>query len=68
MLFFFRGKNGPAARAIIGALLVVVGIAVHGEALLIGIGAVLLVWAGVLALRAHRIGQENRAISGGRIS
>jgi hypothetical protein len=68
MLFFFRGKNGLAARAIIGALLVVVGIAVHGEALLIGIGAVLLVWAGVLALRTHRIGQENRVIRGGRIS
>jgi hypothetical protein len=68
MLFFFRGKNGPAARAIIGALLVVVGIAVHGEALLVGIGAVLLVWAGVLALRAHRISQEAQFSDGGRMS
>jgi hypothetical protein len=68
MLFFFRGKNGPAARAIVGALLVFVGIAVHGEALLVGIGAVLLVWAGVLALRAHRISREAQFSDGGHMS
>jgi hypothetical protein len=68
MLFFFRGKNGLAARAVIGALLVVVGVAAHGAALLVGIGAVLLVWAGVLALRAHRISRQAQATTGGRMS
>lgn len=68
MLFFFRGKNGPAARAVIGALLVVVGLVVHGEAILVGVGAVLPVWAGVLAPRAYRIGRQAQGGSGGRLS
>jgi hypothetical protein len=68
MLLFFRGKNGLAARAIIGALLVIVGIAVHGEAILVGIGAVLLVWAGVLALRAHRVSRQAQVTNGGPMS
>ena len=36
-----------------GSLLLVVGIAVHGGAILAGIGAVLLVWGGIGALSAH---------------
>jgi hypothetical protein len=68
MLFFFRGKNGPAARAVIGALLVVVGLAVHGGAILVGVGAVLLVWAGALALKAHRINRQTQVSSGGPMS
>ena len=68
MLFLFRGKNGPAARAVIGALLVVVGIAVHGEALLVGVGAVLLVWAGVLVLRAQRVSRQAEVASVGPMS
>ena len=43
MLFLFRGKNGPAARDVIGVLLVACGFAVHGDAILAGVGAVLLV-------------------------
>lgn len=68
MLIFFRGKNGPAARTVIGALLVVAGLVVHGEAILVGFGAVLLVWAGVPAPRAYRIGGQAQGGSGGRLS
>jgi hypothetical protein len=63
MLFLFRGKNGPAARGVIGALLVSVGLAVHGAAILVGIGAVLLVWAGLLALRAYRVSRQAKVTS-----
>ena len=66
MLFLFRGHNGPLVRAIVGALLIVVGIAVHVGAILVGIGAVLLVWGGIGALNAQRAGRQvNR---GGRMS
>jgi hypothetical protein len=64
LLFPFRGKNGPAARGVIGALLVACGFAVHGDAILAGVGAVLLVWAGVPALRTHRVSQQAQVISG----
>ena len=66
MLFLFRGHNGPAVRAVVGALLLAAGIAIHGAAILAGIGAVLLVWGviGVLSLRraAHsgHIGSSGR--------
>ena len=38
MLFLFRGHNGPVVRAIVGALLLAAGIAIHGGAILAGIG------------------------------
>lgn len=68
MLFRFRGKSGFAARAVIGVLLLAVGFAVHGEAILVAIGVGLLIWAGVLALRAHRISRQAQAISGPQLS
>jgi threonine/homoserine/homoserine lactone efflux protein len=68
MLFLFQGKNGPAARAVIGVLLIVVGFAVHGEAILVAIGGVLLLWAGVLALRADRSSRHTEATSGSQLS
>jgi hypothetical protein len=68
MLFLFRGHNGPLVRAIAGALLVVVGIAVHGGAILAGIGAVLLVWGGIGALSAQRAGRHNPVSNGGPMS
>jgi hypothetical protein len=68
MLFLFRGHNGPAVRAIFGALLLVGGIAVHGGAILGGIGAVLLVWGGIGALSAHRISRQSYVGNGGRMS
>ena len=68
MLFLFRGHNGPLVRAIVGALLLVVGVAVHGGAILVGIGAVLLVWGGIGALSAQRAGRQRHVSSGGRMS
>ena len=68
MLFLFRGHNGPLVRAIVGALLLVVGITVHGGAILAGIGAVLLAWGGIGALSAQRAGRRNHVSSGGRMS
>jgi hypothetical protein len=68
MLFLFRGHNGPAARAIIGALLAIVGIAVHGGAILVAIGAVLLVWGGTGALSTRRAGRRSQVSSSGRMS
>jgi hypothetical protein len=68
MLFLFRGHNGPAVRAMFGALLLVVGIAVHGGAILVGVGAVLLVWGGMGALSARRLSRQSYAGNGGRMS
>ena len=68
MLFLFRGHNGPAARAIIGALLLVVGIAVHNGAILVAIGAVLLVWGGIGALSAQSARRRSHISSGGSMS
>jgi hypothetical protein len=68
MLFLFKGHSGPLVRAIVGALFLVVGIAVHGWAILAGIGAVLLVWGGIGALSAQRAGRRSHATSDGRRS
>jgi len=68
MLFLFRGHNGPLVRAIFGALLLIAGIIVHGGAILVGIGAVLLVWGGIGALGAQRAGRQSHVSNGGRMS
>jgi hypothetical protein len=68
MLFLFRGHNGPLVRAIAGALLLVVGIAVHGGAILAAIGVVLIIWGGIGALSAQRAGRRSHVTSGGRMS
>jgi hypothetical protein len=67
MLFLFRGHNGPAVRAVFGALLLVIGIVVHGGAIIAGIGAVLLVWGGIGALGAQRAGRHGYVGGGGRM-
>jgi membrane-bound ClpP family serine protease len=54
MLFLFRGRNGPLVRVVLGAVLIVLGLVVHGGAILAGIGVVLLVWGGMGALSALR--------------
>jgi hypothetical protein len=68
MLFLFRGHNGPVVRAIVGAILVAVGIAVHGGALLAGVGVVLLVWGGIGALSSWRVRRQLHAGDGGQMS
>jgi Flp pilus assembly protein TadB len=59
MLFLFKGENGPLVRAIVGALLVAAGIVVHGGALLVAIGVILLVWGGIGALRTQRARRQH---------
>jgi hypothetical protein len=68
MLFLFRGHNGPVVRAIAGAILLVIGIAVHGGALLAGIGVVLLVWGGIGALSSQRARRREHVDTGGPMS
>ena len=68
MLFLLGGRKNPVLRAILGALLLVAGIVIHGGAILVGIGAVLLVWAGLRALKAHRTGRQAQPTNGGRMS
>jgi membrane-bound ClpP family serine protease len=68
MLFLFRGHNGPLVRAIAGALLLVVGIVVHGGAILAGIGVVLIIWGGIGALSAQRATRRSHVTSSGRMS
>ena len=67
-MFLFRGHNGPVVRAIVGAILLVVGIAIHGGALFAGIGAVLLVWGGIGALSSQRVRRQGQIGNGGRMS
>jgi formate hydrogenlyase subunit 3/multisubunit Na+/H+ antiporter MnhD subunit len=67
MLFLFRGHNGPVVRAIVGVILLAIGIALPGGALLAGIGAVLLVWGGIGALSSQRIRRQGHIGSGGRM-
>jgi|HubBroStandDraft_3_1064219.scaffolds.fasta_scaffold469430_2 TRAP-type mannitol/chloroaromatic compound transport system permease large subunit len=64
MLLLFRGHNGPAVRAILGAIFVVIGIATRG-ALLDAIGAVLIAWGGIGVLSSQRV-RRQRQIDGGR--
>jgi hypothetical protein len=68
MLFLFRGHNGPLVRAIAGALLLVVGIAVHGGAILVGLGVVLIIWGGIGAFSSQRAARRSHVTSGGRMS
>jgi membrane-bound ClpP family serine protease len=59
MLFLFGGRNGPVVRAVIGAILLVVGLVLPRGALLAGIGAVLLIWGGFGALSARRARRQH---------
>jgi hypothetical protein len=54
MLFLFQGRYGVAARLVIGAALVVIGLIIHGGVVLVVIGAVLLVWGAVMGARSLR--------------
>ena len=68
MLFLFRGHNGPVVRVIVGVLLLVAGIAVHGGAIFAGIGAVLLVWGAIGALSSERARRHGQVGNSGRMS
>ena len=66
MLFLLGGRKHPAIRGIVGALLVSAGIVIHGGPLVVGLGVVLLLWAGLSALNAHRIGRQAQVSNDGR--
>lgn len=66
MLFFFRGRYGPIARAVVGAVFLILGVIIHGEIFLAVFGALLLVWAGFGALKYRRTSRE-QASSNGRM-
>jgi hypothetical protein len=68
MLFFFRGHNGPLARTIVGALFLIIGLAIHGGALLAGIGVVMVVWGGVGVLSSQRARRQAHLDHGERMS
>jgi hypothetical protein len=67
MLFLLRGHNGPVAKAVIGAILLTVGLILHHETLLAAIGAVLLGWGAFGLLSAQRTRRQH-AGDGGRAS
>jgi uncharacterized membrane protein HdeD (DUF308 family) len=56
MLFLFRGKHGPLVRIVLGAIMIAVGLLLHGWVILAAVGVVLLIW-GVIALLGE---QRNR--------
>ena len=68
MIFLLGGRKNPAARAVVGALLVVAGILVPGGTILIAVGIVLMVWGGAQTLRKHRIGHGGQVAGDGPAS
>jgi hypothetical protein len=67
MLFLFRGHHGPVVRAVVGAVLLAVGLVLRHGALLAGIGAVLLVWGGIGALSSLRARRQGHTGNSGRV-
>jgi predicted phage tail protein len=65
MIFLLGGRKNPAIRAIVGAVILVAGIAIHGAAILIALGAVLIVWGGAQTLKKQHIGRETRMAGDG---
>ena len=61
MLFLFRGRYGTVAKAVIGAVLLVIGLAIHGGTILVVIGAVLIAWAAISGLKEFRSRGEDTA-------
>jgi thiosulfate reductase cytochrome b subunit len=58
MLFFFRGHHGSAVRALVGAVLLAIGLVVHHGAMFAVLGTVLLVWGLVAMVSAQRNRRE----------
>jgi len=67
MLFLLGGRKNPAMRAIVGAVLLVAGIAIHGCAVLVALGAVLIVWGAALSLKKYRIDRQAQMAGDGRV-
>jgi UDP-N-acetylmuramyl pentapeptide phosphotransferase/UDP-N-acetylglucosamine-1-phosphate transferase len=59
MLYLLGARNHPFIRALLGAVLIVAGVIVHGATLLVLLGGVLFVWgtvAGVTRRYRRRAG------------
>jgi hypothetical protein len=54
MLFLFRGRYSWAIKAALGIALLVTGLLIHSGALLLALGAVLIVWGGASGLQDLR--------------
>jgi hypothetical protein len=67
MIFLLGGRKNPAIRAIVGAAVLVAGLVIHGGAILVALGAVLVVWGGAQTLKAHRIGRSAPVTSSSRL-
>jgi hypothetical protein len=59
MLFLLGRKFHPAVNLLLAAILLVAGIVIHAD-LMIALGAVTLVWAGVKTVRRVRHGGAAR--------
>jgi hypothetical protein len=59
MLFFFRGRYGPAARAVVGAAFLAIGLAVHAGDIYIAAGIAFLAWAGLAQIHAVRVSRDD---------
>ena len=68
MLLIFRGRHRAVARAVVGAIHLVIGCVVQGGALLVGLGVVFLVWGGIAALSNQRVRRQDHIGNGGRMS
>ncbi len=68
MLFFFRGRSGPLARAVVGVLFAGIGFAIHGGTLLIAIGVAFMAWAAIAALMSQRARRRSSIGTGASVS
>ena len=65
MLFLFRGRYSYVARAIVGAIILGIGFVITRGALLIALGALLLVWGVAGTLISLRVRNRDRTTGGG---
>lgn len=69
MIFLLGGRNNPAIRAVVGAVVLIAGIVIPGGAILIALGAVLVAWGGALTLKKYRsTDRQGQAARDGRTS
>jgi hypothetical protein len=68
MIFLLGGRKNPAIRAIVGAVVLVVGIVIHGGAILVALGGVLIVWGAAQTVKKHRLDHEVQVVGDGRTS
>jgi len=68
MIYLLGGRKNPAVRGIVGAIVLVAGIVIHGGAILIALGAVLIAWGGVQTLTAHRTSRQVALTSDRRVA